>query len=66
MAWTVLFFSGLTPPRLLPILRLSLNWSTCVSNWVKKLGMGALLFFLAKGLLWLIIPAIIVLWRTLA
>jgi hypothetical protein len=28
----------------------------------KKLGMAAFLFFLAKGLLWLLVPAFVFLW----
>jgi hypothetical protein len=28
-------------------------------SWIKKLGFWGLMFFLVKGLLWLIIPALI-------
>lgn len=28
-------------------------------RWAKRVGMGAFLFFLIKGLLWLIVPALI-------
>jgi len=28
-------------------------------NWIKRLGFWGLLFFLAKGLLWLAIPALV-------
>jgi hypothetical protein len=30
-----------------------------VSNWIKRLGLLGFLFFLAKGLLWLLVPALI-------
>lgn len=30
-----------------------------VFHWVKKLGAAGFLFFLIKGLLWLLVPAII-------
>jgi hypothetical protein len=29
--------------------------------WVKRLGLGGFLFFLAKGLLWLTVPAVLAL-----
>jgi hypothetical protein len=29
------------------------------ARWSKRVGVGAFLFFLVKGLLWLIVPAII-------
>jgi len=29
------------------------------ARWSKRVGIGAFLFFLFKGLLWLIVPAII-------
>lgn len=28
-------------------------------NWVKRFGLAGFLFFLIKGLLWLIVPALI-------
>jgi hypothetical protein len=28
-------------------------------NWIKRFGLAAFLFFLIKGLLWLIVPALI-------
>lgn len=28
-------------------------------NWVKRFGIAGVLFFLIKGLLWLIVPALI-------
>lgn len=30
-----------------------------VPTWARRLGAGAFLFFLIKGLLWLIVPALI-------
>lgn len=33
---------------------------------MKRVGAGAFLFFLAKGLLWLLIPLIVVGWRAIA
>jgi hypothetical protein len=30
-----------------------------VKSWIKRLGFWGLMFFLVKGLLWLIIPALI-------
>jgi hypothetical protein len=32
--------------------------------WIKRLGFWGFLFFLVKGLLWLLIPALIALWTT--
>ena len=32
---------------------------TTAARWTKRVGIGAFLFFLVKGLLWLIVPAII-------
>jgi hypothetical protein len=29
------------------------------ARWSKRVGIGAFLFFLVKGLLWLIVPALI-------
>lgn len=34
------------------------------SPWVRRLGAAAFLFFLIKGLLWLIVPALAVWWGT--
>lgn len=34
--------------------------------WLKRLGAASFLFFLVKGLLWLLVPAAIVAWRALA
>ncbi len=31
-------------------------------TWLKRLGWAGFLFFLIKGLLWLIVPAILVWW----
>jgi hypothetical protein len=30
-----------------------------ILSWIKKLGVAGFLFFLIKGLLWLLVPAII-------
>lgn len=30
---------------------------TLPPGWLKRLGLGGFLFFLAKGLLWLMVPA---------
>lgn len=35
-----------------------------ILNWAKKLGLAGFLFFLIKGLLWLIVPAIIAFYAT--
>jgi hypothetical protein len=37
---------ALAPPRLAPA-------------WLKRLGVGGFLFFLIKGLLWLLVPAVL-------
>jgi hypothetical protein len=29
------------------------------SRWTKRVGLAAFLFFLVKGLLWLIVPAVV-------
>jgi hypothetical protein len=29
------------------------------TRWTKRVGMAAFLFFLVKGLLWLIVPAVV-------
>jgi hypothetical protein len=33
--------------------------TTKVKTWIKRLGFWGLMFFLAKGLLWLAIPALV-------
>lgn len=33
-------------------------------NWIKRLGFWGFLFFLVKGLLWLLIPALLAIWST--
>jgi hypothetical protein len=30
-----------------------------ISDWVKRFGLAGLMFFLIKGLLWLLIPAVL-------
>lgn len=35
-----------------------------VPIWIKRLGFWGFLFFLVKGLLWLIVPALVALWAT--
>jgi hypothetical protein len=32
------------------------------AKWIKRLGFWGFLFFLVKGLLWLLVPALIALW----
>jgi len=32
---------------------------TTAARWTKRVGIGAFLFFLVKGLLWLIVPAVV-------
>ena len=34
------------------------------ARWGKRLGVVAFLFFLIKGLAWLIVPAVIAIWAT--
>ncbi len=34
------------------------------SHWAKRLGIAAFLFFLAKGLAWLVVPAAVVYWAS--
>jgi len=34
------------------------------ANWIKRLGFWGFLFFLVKGLLWLLVPALIAFWTT--
>ena len=33
--------------------------------WLKRVGAASFLFFLVKGLLWLLVPAAVVAWRAL-
>jgi len=33
-------------------------------KWLKYAGIGAFMFFLIKGLLWLIVPALLIWWGT--
>jgi len=33
-------------------------------TWIKRLGFWGFLFFLVKGLLWLLVPALIAIWST--
>lgn len=33
-----------------------------VPTWIKRLGFWGFLFFLVKGLLWLIVPALLAFW----
>ncbi|HTG93015.1 MAG TPA: hypothetical protein VL866_10535 [Pyrinomonadaceae bacterium] len=33
-------------------------------TWIKRLGLWGFLFFLVKGLLWLLVPALIAIWST--
>lgn len=35
-----------------------------VITWVKRLGIAGFLFFFIKGLLWLIVPAVLIWWGT--
>ncbi len=37
-----------------------------VPGWVRKLGVAGTMFFLIKGLLWLLIPALAVAWKALS
>lgn len=39
--------------------------SSAKGLWVKRLGLASFLFFLVKGLLWLLVPAAVVAWRAL-
>lgn len=34
------------------------------TSWVKRLGFWGFLFFLVKGLLWLLVPALLAIWST--
>ena len=33
-----------------------------VATWIKRLGFWGFMFFLVKGLLWLLVPALIAFW----
>jgi len=33
-----------------------------VRKWIKRLGFWGFLFFLVKGLLWLLVPALVAFW----
>lgn len=33
-------------------------------KWIKRLGFWGFMFFLVKGLLWLIVPALVALWAS--
>jgi hypothetical protein len=33
-------------------------------KWIKRLGFWGFLFFLVKGLLWLLVPALVAFWAT--
>ena len=33
-----------------------------VATWIKRVGFWGFMFFLVKGLLWLIVPGVIALW----
>ena len=35
-----------------------------VAAWIKRLGFLGFMFFLVKGLLWLLVPALIAIWAT--
>jgi hypothetical protein len=35
-------------------------------GWLRKLGAAGFLFFLIKGLLWLVVPAALVAWQALS
>ena len=34
------------------------------ATWIKRLGFWGFLFFLVKGLLWLLVPALLAFWTT--
>lgn len=38
----------------------------CPISWWKRLTLLTFLFFLIKGLAWLVVPAVIIWWRALA
>lgn len=33
--------------------------------WLKRLGFAGFMFFMIKGLLWLAIPAVVIVWRAM-
>ncbi len=35
-----------------------------VAKWAKRIGVWGIVFFTVKGLLWLIVPAVLVWWGT--
>lgn len=35
-------------------------------TWLKRFGVAGLLFFFIKGMMWLIVPAAIVWWRSMS
>ena len=35
-----------------------------VTRWIKRLGFWGFVFFLVKGLLWLLVPGLLALWAT--
>ena len=35
-----------------------------LATWFKRLGFWGFMFFLVKGLLWLLVPALVALWVT--
>lgn len=35
-----------------------------VATWIKRLGFWGFMFFLVKGLLWLLVPALVAFWAT--
>jgi hypothetical protein len=39
-----------------------MNGENKIMLWVKRLGVAGFIFFTIKGLLWLIIPAVLVWW----
>jgi hypothetical protein len=34
------------------------------ATWLKRIGVWGFLFFLVKGLLWLLVPVLVALWAT--
>jgi hypothetical protein len=35
-----------------------------VATWIRRLGFWGFLFFLVKGLLWLLLPALLAIWAS--
>lgn len=35
-----------------------------ILTWIKRLGFWGFMFFLVKGLLWLLVPALVALWAS--